>query len=114
MKQLIINNQIIFLYVADTLEKQIFGLKHKAFLEPNHGMLFVFEREDFYSMCMNDTFIPLSVAFINKDFEVTNIEDMEPLSKKQYYSNEKVRYAIEMNKGWFNQNNVFSKTKIIL
>ena len=55
--------------VAESDEDRKKGLQGQDKLEPDEGMLFVFPEEQEVSMWMKDTKIPLTVAFINKDFE---------------------------------------------
>jgi uncharacterized membrane protein (UPF0127 family) len=56
-------------------------------------------------MWMKDTFIPLNVAYLNKKGEILEIYDMVPLSKKSVCSKDNAKYALEVNKGWFERNN---------
>ena len=70
-------------------------------MEPNDGMLFVFEQPGKQCFWMKNTLIPLSVAFIADDGSVVNIEDMQPQTLDDHCSAKPVRYVLEMNKGWF-------------
>ncbi|MEE9200712.1 MAG: DUF192 domain-containing protein [Candidatus Brocadiales bacterium] len=81
------------------------GLMFRTRLEEDHGMLFVFPVEDRHAFWMKDTEIPLSIAFI-KNGVVTQLEDMEPHSLERHASTEEVKYALEMNRGWFKRNDV--------
>jgi len=53
------------------------GLMHRRSLEPNHGMLFIFDPAFKACMWMRNTLIPLSVAFIDADGRIVNIEEMQ-------------------------------------
>ena len=64
-------------------------------------MLFVFTDVSRHAMWMENTFIPLSVAFIGGDGVITNIEDMKPHTRDSHPATKPVRYALEMNVGWF-------------
>jgi len=55
---------------------------------------------------MKDTRIPLSIAFIKADGRIIQIESMKPYSLDSHVSKEKVKYALEMNDGWFRVHNV--------
>lgn len=72
----------------------------------NEGMVFVFDRDAPVCMWMKDTFIPLSVAFIDADSRIVNIEEMEPQKLDAHCAKKPVAYALEMNKGWFKQKNI--------
>jgi uncharacterized membrane protein (UPF0127 family) len=64
-------------------------------------MIFVFPSPQRVSMWMKNTLIPLSVAFIDADGRILNIEDMEPHSEQTHSSTNLATYALEMNQGWF-------------
>ena len=72
-------------------------------LAPNHGMLFVFDTAEKACMWMRNTLIPLSVAFIDFDGSVVNIEDMEPRTEQPHCALRPVPYALEMTRGWFSE-----------
>ena len=92
--------------LATTFEEQILGLMYRDKLEENDGMLFVFPREKVLSFWMKDTRIPLSIAFIQADGRIIQIESMKPYSLDTHVSKEKAKYALEMNEGWFKAHNV--------
>ena len=50
---------------------------------------------------MKNTLLPLSVAFIDDQGVIVNIEDMKPQTENSHCSAKPVSYAIEMNLGWF-------------
>jgi len=77
------------------------GLMHRKTLAPNGGMLFVFDDRSIHCMWMKNTLIPLSVAFIDDRGTIVNIADMEPHSEASHCAAQPVRYALEMNRGWF-------------
>jgi len=79
------------------------GLMFRETLAANHGMLFVFEGKDVRCMWMRNTLIPLSVAFIDDDGRIVNIEDMKPKTEDSHCARAPVRYALEMTQGWFAQ-----------
>ena len=61
---------------------------------------------------MKNTFIPLSVAFIDSDGVITNIEDMKPHTLDTHGATKPVRYALEMNVGWFAKRGIKAGAKI--
>jgi uncharacterized membrane protein (UPF0127 family) len=77
------------------------GLMHRRTLAPNAGMLFIFDEPAIHCMWMKNTFVPLSVAFIDERGTIANIADMEPHSEVSHCAARPVRYALEMNRGWF-------------
>jgi len=77
------------------------GLMHRKSLAQNAGMLFIFDEASVHCMWMKNTLIPLSVAFIDDRGTIVNIADMEPHSEASHCAGQPVRYALEMNRGWF-------------
>lgn len=75
-------------------------------LGPNEGMVFLFEAPAGVCMWMKNTLIPLSVAFIDDSGKIVNIEDMQPQTTDSHCAKKPVRYALEMNLGWFKQKNI--------
>jgi uncharacterized membrane protein (UPF0127 family) len=71
-------------------------------------MLFVFDQEQTLSFWMKDTLIPLSIAYIDADGRIVDIQDMQPLDDipPQYVSAEPARYALEVNQGFFEERSV--------
>ena len=87
--------------VANTHATRMRGLMYRRTLEGNRGMVFVFPEEGRHCMWMRNTYVPLSVAFIDDRGAIVNIEDMVPHSEDQHCAARPVRYALEMSKGWF-------------
>lgn len=88
------------------------GLMFRQGLPPNHGMLFVFDRKSVHCMWMRNTLIPLSVAFVDDDGTIVNVEDMRPHDETSHCAKQPVRYALEMTQGWFAQKGVLVGMKI--
>ncbi|HZW12079.1 MAG TPA: DUF192 domain-containing protein [Noviherbaspirillum sp.] len=82
------------------------GLMFREKMGPNEGMLFLFPAPASVCMWMKNTYIPLSVAFIDESGKIVNIEDMEPQTTDSHCAKKQVRYALEMNRGWFKQKNI--------
>jgi len=98
---LTIGNHKIIAEVATTPEQRALGLMNRFSLQPDQGMLFVFERPEPLAFWMKNTFIPLSIAFIGADGKIINIEDMKPQTEESHWSKGPALYALEMKKGWF-------------
>ena len=88
------------------------GLMFRQSLPANHGMLFIFERKAVHCMWMRNTLIPLSVAFVDDDGAIVNIEDMRPHDETSHCAQRPVRYALEMTQGWFAQKGVAPGAKL--
>jgi hypothetical protein len=87
--------------VARTPEQRSIGLMHRREMPVNDGMLFVFEQPAQQCFWMKNTLLPLSIAFLADDGTVVNIADMKPQALDAHCSARPVRYALEMNQGWF-------------
>jgi uncharacterized membrane protein (UPF0127 family) len=98
--------------VAATNPERMQGLMHRRMMPENRGMLFVFTEEANHAMWMKNTFIPLSVAFIDSKGYITNIEDMKPHTEDSHPATRPVRYALEMNLGWFAKRGIKAGMKI--
>ncbi len=83
-------------------------------LPENEGMLFIYRREEILSFWMKNTTLPLSIAFIDKKGNITEIRDMEPRGLGSVRSAKPAQYALEVNKGWFTKNNVKIGDKVKL
>jgi uncharacterized membrane protein (UPF0127 family) len=77
------------------------GLMHRKSLAPNAGMLFIFDAPAVHCMWMKNTYIPLSVAFLDEKGEIINIADMQPHSEQSHCAARPALYALEMDRGWF-------------
>ena len=82
------------------------GLMFRESLGKDRGMLFIFEDTDHHSFHMKNTFIPLDIAFINEEGRIESIKELNPHSVIPVYPDGKIRYAIEVNRGWFTENGV--------
>jgi hypothetical protein len=96
-----IRNHTLRVEVADTEASRRTGLMFRRQLGENAGMLFVYEAQQPWAMWMRNTYIPLSVAFIDRDGRIINIEDMQPQTDDTHQSARPAKYALETNQGWF-------------
>ncbi len=87
--------------IAKSPEERQLGLMHRESLLQDHGMLFVFDYDDDYSFWMKNTHIPLSIAFIDRNGCIRDIQDMAPHSLRAIKPPVPVRYALEVNQGLF-------------
>ena len=94
--------------VADDMDEMQKGLMGRTALAEDAGMLFVYPEERELSFWMKDTLIPLSIAFMDDEGRIVDIQDMKPLDDDppHYVSAEPARYALEVNKGFFEEQGV--------
>lgn len=98
--------------VAGTPQTRERGLMFRERLGPNQGMLFLFDTPGTQCMWMRNTLVPLSVAFIANDGTIANIEDMEPKTENSHCATQPVRYALEMELGWFARHGLKAGSRI--
>ena len=110
--KIFINNIPLTVKLADTKAKQSKGLQNTSNLSQDEGMLFCYPHEKKVSFWMKETTIPLSIAFIDKNMLITQISDLEPLSEKSVKSNKVSKWALEVNQGWFADNNISVGDKV--
>jgi uncharacterized membrane protein (UPF0127 family) len=92
---------LIHAEVADNFVTRMQGLMHRPSMGANEGMLFIFDEPGIQCMWMKNTLIPLSVAYIADDGSIVNVEDMKPQTEDSHCTKKPVRFALEMNLGWF-------------
>lgn len=99
--------------VAHTQLSRSQGLMYRESLQENAGMLFVFPSSGYYSMWMKNTYIPLSVAFIDVRGVILNIAEMKPETLTSHDAAGMAKYALEMNKGWFAARKITAGAQVI-
>lgn len=92
--------------VAATEAQREQGLMFRDKMGPNQGMVFLFGAPAGVCMWMKNTLLPLSVAFLDADHQIINIEDMKPQTTDSHCAQKPATYALEMNLGWFKQKNI--------
>jgi len=93
--------------LARTQQQREAGLMHRRGLGEDEGMLFLYKEPQQMMMYMKDTHIPLSIAFIDSAGVILEIRDMEPMDETPVMSaSRKVRFALEVNRGWFAKNGI--------
>lgn len=89
--------------VADSPQAREVGLMNRTSMPANSGMLFIFEQKAGHCFWMNNTKIPLAIAFIADDGRIVNIEEMQANTTNNHCPKAAVRYALEMNARWFSE-----------
>lgn len=101
MRTLTLGERTIQAEVADRPETRATGLMDRQSLAPDHGMLFVFEQEGMPCFWMKNTPLPLDIAFIDQEGFIANIAAMQPFDLQSHCPVRPIRYALEMEQGWF-------------
>ncbi len=98
--------------VAANDEHRQRGLMQRKSMPANRGMLFVFTEPQRHCMWMKNTLLPLSVAFLDDEGRIVNVEDMKPQTEDNHCAARPARFALEMNLGWFRQKGLGAGAKI--
>ncbi|PIE97637.1 MAG: hypothetical protein CR988_07200 [Treponema sp.] len=92
--------------LAKTREEQAKGFMHRKNIPSGTGMLFIYTKDTKLAFWMKNTPTPLSIAFIDSTGKIREIFDMTPFSTASIKSTYSVRYALEVPKGWFAENDI--------
>jgi len=89
--------------IAATVASREHGLMGMTRMAADSGMLFVFADDRQRAFWMKDTPMPLSIAFLDAGKKVIFLADMPANSTTLYggLNAGTMRYALEVNQGWF-------------
>lgn len=86
--------------LATTPEQRAQGLMWRRRLEPDRGMLFLYDRDHVIRMWMKNTLIPLDMLFIDRDGIVVRIHERAiPRSVRAITSGTRARAVLELAGG---------------
>ena len=98
--------------LAQSEEQRATGLMFRETMQPNHGMLFAFERAGQQCFWMKNTLLPLDIAFVADDGTIVNVDRMKPQTLDPHCSSQPVRFVLEMNEGWFAKRGISAGSKL--
>ena len=87
--------------VADTPETRGQGLMYRDAVPNGTGMLFVWDTEGERSIWMQNTYVALDVAFIDRNFRIVDIQQMEPQTTDIHDGASPAMFVLEVRQGWF-------------
>ena len=96
---------------ADNNTRSI-GLMNRFSLATDHGMIFVFAQSEPLAFWMRNTFVPLSIAYIDSKGVIVNIVDMKPQDESTHPSAGPAMFALEMKQGWFKERGIVAGDKV--
>ena len=105
-KEVNIEKLLSHMEIADNCSKRKKGLMYRENIEEDFGMLFIWDKEEIQCMWMKNTSIPLSIAFIKEEGVISDIYNLYPFSTLSVCSTDKVKYAFEVNRGWFKEKEI--------
>lgn len=105
---LLIANSVVNLEIADTLEKRIQGLSGRDRLNNNHGLLFVFEKPDFYGIWMKEMKFAIDIIWLDENLSVVDFKkSITPETFPEvFYPVSPALYVLELNAGFLDENPV--------
>ncbi len=109
-----VGTQVVEAELALKQEQRAKGLMFRQSMAEMHGMLFSFERDQLLGFYMKNTLIPLSIAYLDKDGVIQEIHDMQALDESTVSSQWPMRFALEMNQGWFERHGVKAGQRVTL
>jgi uncharacterized protein len=98
--------------VAADANSRTIGLMNRFSLAPDSGMLFVFAQSEPLAFWMKNTFVPLSIAYVDTKGVILNIADMKPQDESTHPSKGPAMFAIEMKQGWFKERGIVAGDKV--
>lgn len=104
----------LVLELARTPEERHDGLMFREYLDWDSGMLFEFEAPTRSGFWMRNTLLPLSIAWINSDGLIVDIQDMVPLTEDVHYPSTSYSFALEVNQGWYEVNGIGIGQRVLL
>ena len=87
--------------IAATAAERQQGLMFRKRLDESAGMLFLFPADDGIGFWMKNTYIPLTIAYIDSSGRVIGLRDGTPLDETVLAPPAAYRYVLEVNQGWF-------------
>ena len=105
-EKIIIESLFSKIEVVSNSQERKLGLMYRENLPYENAMFFIWEYKKRQCMWMRNTYIPLNVAYLDSSGKILEIYDMVPLSDESVCSKKRVRYALEVNLNWFEDNNI--------
>ena len=111
-----INDMPMWVDVADSVKEIKTGLSGRTTLEIGQGMLFIFDKLDFYGMWMKDMNFPIDIIWIDENLQIIDIKTqvLQKSYSEIFYPVQKALYVIEVNAGFSELNNIKIGDKVIL
>lgn len=100
--------------IASTPSQRQQGLMFRQSLGEDEGMLFVFPADAAVGFWMKNTYIPLTIAYLDAAGRVRELRDGRPLDETILTPSGPYRYALEVNQGWFERHGLGVGARVIL
>jgi uncharacterized protein len=101
--------------IAETPEQRQRGLMFRRQLDPDAGMLFLFEQPQHNTFWMRNTYLPLDLIFITPDWKILGIvENATPQTDDPRSVPGDSQYVLEVNAGFSRAHQLAPGTKVQL
>lgn len=108
-----VGDEPVRMRVAVRPHEQQRGLMHVRSMPEDEGMLFVYESGRRVSFWMRNTYIPLDIGYFDASGMLKEIHSLFPHVEDPVPSAaEDIRYALEMNAGWFAKHGIVFGAKL--
>lgn len=117
-KKVTLSGKTFEVEIAETPAQLERGLMFRGHLAENEGMLFVFKDEGPRFFWMKNTLIDLSIGFFDSEGVLVDVQEMKSgkgipdTALPSYPSARPAKFALEMNKGWFDKNKIKIGSKL--
>jgi uncharacterized membrane protein (UPF0127 family) len=114
------NGKAVTAELAITDFERAKGLMFREQINPDQGMLFVFEDEGLHSFWMKNMVISIDILWLNKEKRIVHIEERVPPCKEDpcppYASKIPAMYVLELKTGSIQENNLklFDRINFVL
>lgn len=106
LHKLMIGETAVYVDIADNYDSRKRGLKYRREMSEDEGMIFIYPEPGIRSFWMKDTYIPLSLAYIDENGRIFQFVDMEPKDITTHPSDAPAQYVLEVNQGWFGKHGI--------
>lgn len=117
-KKVTLGSKTFVVEVAETPDQHERGLMFRSQMGEDEGMLFIFKNEETRFFWMKNTLIDLSIGYFDKSLTLIDVKEMKSgkgvpdSALPSYASAQPAKYALEMNKGWFDKNKIKMGSKL--
>ncbi|QQR93708.1 DUF192 domain-containing protein [bacterium] len=113
-KKIKIADSEIQIAVATNTSEQNEGMMEFRELPVNYGMLFTFSDNQVRNFWMKDTYLPLTIIFMDENYQVVNIADATPLNLAGVSSTKPTKYVLEIQQDLNNKLNIQIGSHILI
>jgi hypothetical protein len=100
--------------LATTERQREQGLMFRQSLKEDQGMLFLFPADGSIGFWMENTYVPLTIAYLAVDGTVLELRDGTPLDRTELSPKQPYRHVLEVNQGWFERHRLGVGSKVEL